>query len=437
MDTKNIVPAAKRFLTSALQSLIVAVASALLPLLFIFLFQTIVTFFDAPSDKSWSFLNGFYVSRDVYLLSLKIPLTFAGVLMHLAPLCITFLIVFASYSFYNRLYEKSIQTLVMTPLFAGVIAFLLAYSNSDVEFNYELLATFYATTLCFTGCFIAYFIVEIANRLEGSIVKDCVGIVLLGLLLVSSIYLLISTITGWKAAEEMFTALDADIISAIMLTLFSLMFLPNVLVWVASFAAGPGYNFGDTQHFAYDSASDITLPNIPMLSVLPDSEFPFLDIAKIAGPAFICVVGGIVAYKVIQITLTHHSANFFRNRQTSPNSASVSTQSTTQNLADMTVDKLVTKSDIRFSKAPIDSKFVMQTAKVTLAVDVIVYAVLLLLFFLANGALGTADLAFIGVHPLYACLIIVLELLLGELLVLLVFAIYRRLHKNKIYWEVK
>jgi hypothetical protein len=141
----------------------------------------------------------------------------------------------------------------------------------------------------------------------------------------------------------------------------------------------------------------------------------------------------------IQITLTHHSANFFRNRQTSPTTAltQASTQSTTQNLADMTVDKLVTKSDIRFSKAPIDSKFVMQTAKVTLAVDVIVYAMLLLLFFLANGALGTADLAFIGVHPLYACLIIVLELLLGELLVLLVFAIYRRLHKNKIYWEVK
>jgi hypothetical protein len=437
METKSIVPKVKQFLINALRSAIVAVASALLPLLFIFLFQTIVTFFDAPSDKSWSFLNGFYVSRDVYLLSLKIPLTFAGVLMHLAPLCVTFLIVFASYSFYNRLYEKNVATLIMTPVFAGGIAFLLAFSNPDIEFNYCLLAAFYATALCFIGCFVAYFIREIADRLEGSIVKDCVGIVLLGLLFVSSVYLLLSTVVGWKSAEEMFTALDADIISAIMLTLFSLMFLPNVLIWVAGFVAGPGYNFGDNQHFDYYTNSDITLPNIPMLSVLPDSAFPFLDILKIAGPAFISVIGGIVAYKIIQITLTHHSVQFFRNRQTTVTTASISTQATGQNSADMTVDKLVTKSDIRFSKAPIDSKFVMQTAKITLAVDVIVYALLLLLFFLANGALGTADLAFIGVQPFYACLIIALELLAGEVLVLLVFAIYRRLHKNKIYWEVK
>jgi hypothetical protein len=127
--------------------------------------------------------------------------------------------------------------------------------------------------------------------------------VALGVHLLASLVVLVGLIAaGYSRVVSLHQALHPDAVGGIMLVLGQLMIAPNLVLWVSSVLAGPGFSLGT------DSAVNVhetvlgPLPALPVLGSLPDpGPFPSWTVVLLAVPVLAGVAAGARLLRATQL----------------------------------------------------------------------------------------------------------------------------------------
>lgn len=105
------------------------------------------------------------------------------------------------------------------------------------------------------------------NLLEGC--RGELRPVLRALAVVSVGLLVVALVLGRSAVAAVNGYYVQGAVGAVMLTLVQLAYLPNIVVWVASFALGAGFSVGRGTDFSAFGVTSLQLPAIPVFGALP------------------------------------------------------------------------------------------------------------------------------------------------------------------------
>ena len=78
-----------------------------------------------------------------------------------------------------------------------------------------------------------------------------------------------------------FTLLGTGVVGGLLLTIISLLYLPNIAVWSASFALGPGFLMGTGTQVAASTTQTGALPVFPLVPAIPANGTPPLAAAAV------------------------------------------------------------------------------------------------------------------------------------------------------------
>lgn len=109
-------------------------------------------------------------------------------------------------------------------------------------------------------------------RRAGGPAADCRGElrpVLRALAVVSVGLLAVALVLGRSAVAAVNGYYVQGAVGAVMLTLVQLAYLPNIVVWVASFVLGAGFSVGRGTDFSAFGVTSLQLPAIPVFGALP------------------------------------------------------------------------------------------------------------------------------------------------------------------------
>ncbi|MDR3107732.1 MAG: DUF6350 family protein [Bifidobacteriaceae bacterium] len=114
-----------------------------------------------------------------------------------------------------------------------------------------------------------------------------------GLMLAAALALVVAlAVGGWGRFGELFAALEPGLVGGIALALLCLALLPNLLVWLVAYLAGPGFEFGAGTAFSPFKTVGAVEPSLPLLGLLPSTAPPKFALAVIAVPVFVGLVAG-------------------------------------------------------------------------------------------------------------------------------------------------
>jgi hypothetical protein len=94
-------------------------------------------------------------------------------------------------------------------------------------------------------------------------------------MLVSAVTATIVLATGYAQVIRLYEALHTEVLGGVALTAGQFAFVPNVVIWVASWFAGPGFALGVGSQVSPLGTSVGPLPAIPLLGALPPGELSF------------------------------------------------------------------------------------------------------------------------------------------------------------------
>ncbi len=168
----------------------------------------------------------------------------------------------------------------------------------------------------------------------------------------------------WETVVELYGAVDAGGIGAVMLTIVQLLFLPNLVLWAVAVVAGPGFQVAIDSAVTVTGAEPGLLPIVPILGAVPTEEaFP--------GWLRITLLLPVVAGLVIGRTVRRHRV------------------------------------------PPMHESGLARTAAVAVALD---SGVILVLGLLASGSVGVSRLAHVGPDPWDLAGVVLVELAVGTAL---------------------
>ena len=93
--------------------------------------------------------------------------------------------------------------------------------------------------------------------------------------LVSAVTATVVLATGYAQVIRLYESLHTEVLGGIVLTAGQFGFVPNVVIWVASWFAGPGFALGVGSQVSPLGTSVGPLPAIPLLGALPSGELSF------------------------------------------------------------------------------------------------------------------------------------------------------------------
>jgi hypothetical protein len=94
-------------------------------------------------------------------------------------------------------------------------------------------------------------------------------------MLVSAVTATVVLATGYAQVIRLYEALHTEVLGGIVLTAGQFAFVPNVVIWVASWFAGPGFALGVGSQVSPLGTAVGPLPAIPLLGALPPGELSF------------------------------------------------------------------------------------------------------------------------------------------------------------------
>lgn len=94
-------------------------------------------------------------------------------------------------------------------------------------------------------------------------------------MLVSAVTATIVLAIGYAQVIRLYEALHTEVLGGIVLTAGQFAFVPNVVIWVASWFAGPGFALGVGSQVSPLGTAVGPLPAIPLLGALPSGELSF------------------------------------------------------------------------------------------------------------------------------------------------------------------
>ncbi len=100
-------------------------------------------------------------------------------------------------------------------------------------------------------------------------------------ILASSVTATVVLVSGYAQMIRMYETLHTEVLGGFVLTAAQLAFVPNVVIWVASWFAGPGFALGVGSQVSPLGTTVGPLPTIPVLGALPagDLAFGFVGLA--------------------------------------------------------------------------------------------------------------------------------------------------------------
>ena len=81
---------------------------------------------------------------------------------------------------------------------------------------------------------------------------------------------------GWDRVLLVQHAYAPDVVSAVVMTLTQLFYVPTALVWALAWLAGPGFAVGQGTVFSATEVATAPLPAVPLLGALPSPGSPAL-----------------------------------------------------------------------------------------------------------------------------------------------------------------
>lgn len=116
-----------------------------------------------------------------------------------------------------------------------------------------------------------------------------VGIAALGFVGVGALVVAVATIARGAEIIALFEAAHVDVGGAIMIALGQLAYLPTLVVWGGSFAAGPGFSLGVGTTVSPAGTTLGVLPGIPAFGVVPEtsSQWMLLSVLLLVAVGFI------------------------------------------------------------------------------------------------------------------------------------------------------
>ncbi len=108
-------------------------------------------------------------------------------------------------------------------------------------------------------------------------------------LLASAIAAAAVLVAGYAQAIRMYEALHTEVLGGVVLTAGQLAFVPDVVIWAASWFVGPGFALGAGSQVSPLGTAVGPLPAVPLLGALPSGElsFGFVGLAVPVAAAFI------------------------------------------------------------------------------------------------------------------------------------------------------
>lgn len=108
------------------------------------------------------------------------------------------------------------------------------------------------------------------------------GIALTGVVGIGALLVAVGFIARGGEVVALYEAAHVDLVGAIVLTLGQLAYLPTLVVWGSSFAAGPGFAIGVGTSVTPAGTSVGVLPGIPALGIVPESTSSWMLLTILA-----------------------------------------------------------------------------------------------------------------------------------------------------------
>jgi len=109
-----------------------------------------------------------------------------------------------------------------------------------------------------------------------------IGIALAGFIGVGALLVAVATVVRGGEVVALFQAANVDAVGASVLALGQVAYLPTLVIWGGSFAAGPGFLVGAGTSVSPAGTSLGVVPGIPVLGILPESVSPWLLLTVLA-----------------------------------------------------------------------------------------------------------------------------------------------------------
>lgn len=123
------------------------------------------------------------------------------------------------------------------------------------------------------------------------------GVAVAGLVGVGAVLTGVSLVAHTGRIGDLATALDAGPLGATLLIAGSALLVPNLVVWSAAFALGPGFAVGTATSVAPDGVTLGLVPPVPVLGALP-SELPGSVVwLVVAGPVLVGLLAGLLVHR--------------------------------------------------------------------------------------------------------------------------------------------
>ena len=115
-----------------------------------------------------------------------------------------------------------------------------------------------------------------------------------GVVLLASVALALAIVTSYARIITLYEGLHTEVLGGLAVTLGQLAFLPNFVIWTASWLIGPGFSLGTGSVVSPLGTHLGPIPAIPILGALPTGEVPFGLVGLIVPVAIGFLVGAIL-----------------------------------------------------------------------------------------------------------------------------------------------
>jgi len=101
-----------------------------------------------------------------------------------------------------------------------------------------------------------------------------------GILVISGLAVFVSVLANFATVIGLYETLQADVMGGIALTIGQLAFIPNIVIWAASWFVGPGIALGAGSNVSPLGTTLDAVPGLPLFGALPHGtlEFGFLGL---------------------------------------------------------------------------------------------------------------------------------------------------------------
>ncbi|MFJ6653055.1 DUF6350 family protein [Microbacterium sp. NPDC091313] len=131
------------------------------------------------------------------------------------------------------------------------------------------------------------------GEVPGLVVRGT-GVALAGLLAVGALVVAVAVFARGAQVVALFQAGNVDLVGFVVLALGQLAYLPTLVVWGLSFAAGPGFALGADTAVSPSGTQLGVVPGVPVLGAIPDSTTGWLLLLVLLPVAVGALTGWVV-----------------------------------------------------------------------------------------------------------------------------------------------